>query len=186
MKTNRRRGRGGRSGHEPRVRIRQREQDVIQLTAEGRSQHDIAQLLGITQPAVSQILRRVDERWLRENVDRVAQYKAEQTRKLEHIWREAMKSWEQSKSQRTRRRQRKTTGGTGNDGGAIAEVIVDDSYGDPRYLEAARKALADIARLWGTPNTYSGSAASDDTPAVITLTIGDERTAPNFEGKKGI
>lgn len=150
----------------------------MRLATEGRSQHEIARTLGISQPAVSQILRRVDQRWLRENHDRVGQQKAEQTRKLDHLYREAMRSWEQSEAQHTRRRQRKTNATGTGETGAVAEIIVADSHGDARYLEAARRVLADLARLWGTVGANAQVDPETNAPAVFTLTLGDERTAP--------
>jgi predicted transcriptional regulator len=168
--------RGGKGGSEPRLRVRRREQEVVRLATEGRSQHEIARVVGISQPAVCHILRRVDERWLAENQDRVGRAKAEQTRKLDHLYREALHAWEQSKAQKTRRRQRKTEGLEAGAGGGVAELIVDDSHGDPRYLEAARRALADQARAWGVPDASAGQGPA--LPAVFTLTLGDERTAP--------
>jgi predicted transcriptional regulator len=174
------RGRGGKGGHEPRLRLRQREQQVVQLASEGHSQHEIARLVGISQPAVSQLLRRVDERWFRDNQDQVGRQKAEQTRKLEHVYREALRAWERSKAQRTRRRQRKTEGTAAGAGAAVAEVIVDDSHGDHRYLETARRALADLSRIWGTATPVDGAADPPAAgPVTFTLQIGDERTAPH-------
>ena len=38
----------------------------------------------------------------------------------------------------------------------VAELVVDHEHGDPRYLETARRALADLMKLWGL-----------DTPPVI-------------------
>ena len=146
-------------------------------------QHDIARALGISQPAVSKLLRRVDERWLLENHDRVARQKAEQTRKLNYLYGEAMRSWEHSKVPRTRRRQRQTNAAGTGETGAVAEVIVDDSHGDVRYLEAARRSLADLARLWGTASPQGEGDAETDAPAIITLEIGDERTAPQFTSR---
>jgi predicted transcriptional regulator len=110
MTRRRRRGRGGKGGHEPRIRTRQREAEVVELHVQGFSQGEIARRVGVTQPAVSQILSRVDRRFMRENQDRLAHYKAEQSRKLDHIYQESMRAWEGSKAQRTRRRQRKTNG----------------------------------------------------------------------------
>jgi predicted transcriptional regulator len=180
----RRGARGGKGGAEPRLRVRRREAQVVQLATEGRSQHEIARTVGISQPAVCQIVRRVDERWLRDRHEGVARHKAEQTRKLDYLYREAAHAWEQSKAQKTRRRQRKTEGQQGDAGGGVAELIVDDSHGDPRYLEAARHALADLARLWGVSTPDAPAGPGTDLPAVFMLTIGDERTAPEAVSKR--
>ena len=58
----RRTSRGGKGGAEPRRVIRQREHQVLTLTEQGWRQEAIADHLGITQAAVSKILRRVDAR----------------------------------------------------------------------------------------------------------------------------
>jgi predicted transcriptional regulator len=178
--TRKRRGsvaRGGKGGFEPRTRIRERELQVAELAAEGRSQHEISRLLGISQAAASKILKRLDERWIRENQGRIERNRAEQTRKLEHLYRQALQAWEASKAQRTRRRQRKTDGADGETGRDMAELIVDDSHGDPRYLEVARKALADLARVSGVAKPGAPEDHDDEAVEII-LKIGDERTAP--------
>jgi hypothetical protein len=69
--------------------------------------------------------------------------------RLEHIFAEAMGAWDQSKADTTRRRQRKSEGGPGGVGATVAEIVVENQHGDPRYLEEARKALADHRKLWG-------------------------------------
>jgi predicted transcriptional regulator len=144
-----RRGRGGQDGHEPRARIRTRELRTMELTVLGWSQHQIAADLGVSQAAVSKILNRVERRVLRELTATVERQKARHTLRLEHIFTEAMRAWDQSKADTTRRRQRKSEGGAGGPGATVAEIVVENQHGDARYLEEARKALADHRKLWG-------------------------------------
>ena len=144
-----RRGRGGQGGHEPRTRIRTREFRAIELAVLGWSQQQIATDLGISQAAVSKLLKRVEERILRELAEAIERQKARQTLRLEHQYAEAMRAWEQSKADATRKRQRKTQGGAGGSDSTVAEVVVQNQHGDPRYLEVARKALADVRKVWG-------------------------------------
>ena len=40
-------------------------------------------------------------------------------------------------------------GGPGGAGATVAELVVENQHGDPRYLDEARKALADQRKLWG-------------------------------------
>ena len=145
----RRRGRGGQGGHEPRARIRTRELRTMELTVLGWSQQQIAADLGVSQAAVSKILRRVEERVLRELTAVIERQKVRHTLRLEHLFAEAMRAWDQSKSDSTRRRQRKTQSAPGDPGGSIAEIVVENQHGDPRYLDEGRKALADLRKLWG-------------------------------------
>ena len=143
----RRHGRGGQHGHEPRVRVRSREMRALELSTQGWTQPQIAMELHITQPAVSKILRRVEERALREQMAVVGRQKARHTLRLEHLYAEAIRAWERSKVDTTRRRQRRTQGTNGD--ATMAELVVENEHGDPRYLEEARKALADATKLWG-------------------------------------
>jgi predicted transcriptional regulator len=147
--TRHRRGRGGQGGHEPSSRIRTRELRAIELSVLGWSQHQIAGDLGISQAAVSKLLKRVEERMLRELTETMERHKARQTQRLEHHYAEAMRAWDQSKADSTRKRQRKTQGGSGGNDATLAEVVSENQHGDPRYLEVARKALADVRKVWG-------------------------------------
>src|SRR5262245_35585369 len=101
-----RRGRGGKSGHEPRARIRTRELRAMELTVLGWSQHHIAKDLGISQAAVSKLLKRVEIRLLCELSETMGRQKAKQMLRLEHLFAEAMGAWNESKADNTRRRQR--------------------------------------------------------------------------------
>ena len=115
----------------------------------GITQYQIAVDLGVSQVAVSKILTRVEVRLLRELAATVERQKARHTVRLEHLFAEAIRAWEQSKADTTRRRQRKAEGGQRGAGATIVEIVVENRHGDPRYLEEARKALADQRKLWG-------------------------------------
>jgi transposase len=145
----RRRGRGGQDGHEPGTRIRTRELRAMELAVLGWSQPQIAADLGISQAAVSKLLKRIETRVIRELAETVERQKARQALRLEHQYAEAMRAWEDSKADTTRKRQRKTQSGSGGTDATVAEVVVENQHGDPRYLEVARKALADVRKVWG-------------------------------------
>jgi hypothetical protein len=135
----------------------------MELTVLGWSQHRIAGDLGISQPAVSKILKRIELRLLREFTGTVELQKVRHSLRLEHLFGEAMRAWEQSKADTTRRRQRKSEGGQGGANATVAEIVVENQGGNPRYLEEARKALADHRTLWGldAPHTVDVRAPSN-------------------------
>lgn len=143
-----RRGSGGQGGWEPRVRVRGRERRAVDLAVQGWTQSAIAGDLHVSQAAVSKILARADARALRELTATVERQKVRQTQRLERVFAHAMHAWDASTTDATRRRQR-TTEGRGGTGQTVAEVTVHSQHGDPRYLETARKALADLRTLWG-------------------------------------
>jgi DNA-binding CsgD family transcriptional regulator len=144
----RRKDRGGKHGHEPRSRLQLREAQVLEQLLVGRTQHQIAEALGISQPGVSKIVRRAEEKLLTDFAYKTERQRARQTLRLEHIYGQAMHAWQDSKQEGLRRRQRKTEHESGT-GSTVAELISENRHGDPRYLDEARKALTDMRKVWG-------------------------------------
>ena len=165
-------GRGGQGGHEPRAQVQAREQRVLERSVAGLSQREIAAEEGITQSAVSKILQRVEARVFKEFVARVEQQKGRQDMSLRFIFQEGMKAWEASKTDATRRVQKKTQPAAGASSTTVAQLVVENRHGDSRYLEIARKALADQRRVWGLDAPHkvdvraSAGAEGDQGPAV--------------------
>ncbi len=102
----------------------ERERKVWRLRLKSWSQENIAAELGITQSAVSQILKRLFERYYEENMVEIEQVKVEQVAQLEYIASEAMRAWVRSKKNSQRKN-------------------------DVRYLSAAMKAKEDIRKILG-------------------------------------
>ena len=142
--------------------IRRREQQVLTLTEQDWRQEAIADHLGITQAAVSKILRRVDERALRVVADQVAYRKMRGTRHLEYLSREGRRGWEQSKQGRVRRRQTKGVRADGTP--VVTQDVVIDEHPDPRMLDQARKAEEALADLHGLTGSTSSAGRSDPRP----------------------
>jgi DNA-binding CsgD family transcriptional regulator len=144
-----RRSRGGKGGAEPRQQVRAREIQVLEYLQAGCSQHQIAAALSISQPAVSKIVRRIEERLLADLAYRTERQRARQTLQLEAIFRTAMRAWEASQQDSLRKRQRKSENGAGDHGVTVAELVSENRHGDPRYLAEARAALKDLRGVWG-------------------------------------
>jgi predicted transcriptional regulator len=134
----------------------------MELTVLGWSQHQIAADLGITQAAVSKLLKRTEGRTLREMTAVIERQKVRQAMRLEHIYAQAIHAWEQSKTDRSRKRQRKTQAASGGTAATVAEIVVENQHGDPRYLEQALRALADHGSSFSA--TGSSSMTSSRTP----------------------
>lgn len=170
---------GGKQGSEPRLRIRAREQRVVTLSEQGWTQDAIARDLDISQSAVSQILRRVDERMWREIQAQCHHLRARIFRRLDHVSREACAGWEKSKAGHTKRTQTKRQDAQG--GPVITQQVTIDERPNPRLLEEARLAEEAKAALLGFGRSGDqGLTSSPEAalPTVFTLTLGDERTAP--------
>ena len=143
----RRRPRGGKGGAEPHARVRLRERQVMDYILEGHSQTAIASRLGISQPAVSKIVRRIEERLLSDVAWRIERQRARHSLRLEFLYAEAVRAWRASQEDGLRKRQRKTEAAGG--GATVAEIVSENRHGDPRYLDEARKTLADLRTIWG-------------------------------------
>ena len=115
-------GRGGQGGHEPRAAVEARELRVLERSIAGLTQRQIAAEEGITQSAVSRILRRVEGRLFDTLVARVEQQKVQQTLRLEHLYRESLQAWEASKADTTRRVQKKTQPESGGSA-TVAQIV---------------------------------------------------------------
>jgi uncharacterized protein YerC len=152
---------GGDGGAEPRLRIREREQRVLHLVIRGRTQQQIATEVGVSQPAVSKILKRVEDRLVADVAPMVERWRVRQTLRLDHVYSEAIAGWEASKQDSVRRRQRKLEAGRGP-GGTLAELVSENRPGDPSFLEVARRALADLRAIWGVnaPDRLAVSATA--------------------------
>jgi DNA-binding CsgD family transcriptional regulator len=100
-------GRGGRGGHEPRLRIQAREIRAYELSIGGKSQTEIAAALGISQPAVSTLLRRVEDRHAAEMAGDLRRLRARCIAQYQHVYNKAMQAFERSTTPLNQWRQRK-------------------------------------------------------------------------------
>ena len=144
-------GRGGQGGREPRATVQARALRVLDRSVAGLSQREIAAEEGMSQSAVSKILQssRSSASW-RNSWGGSSSKKYARRCALDHLYRESLRAWEASKADATRRVQKKTQpGSVGAPSATVAQFVVDTQHGDPRYLEVARKVLADQRRVWG-------------------------------------
>jgi len=164
--TTRRPHRGGAGGHEPAAVVHTRAQRAWDLDAAGWSQREIARELQVSQAAVSKILRRIADRG-------AAQLRDDETRQLvkalnreSFLYREAVRGYERSQQDQTRRRQRQVTDARGNVLRGIVEADVRVRDGDPRFLEQAGRALERAALLNGLTHGRSRPTPRGDPDTV--------------------
>ena len=126
-----------------RIALRQMEIEALELAALGHTQQEIGQQIGRCRSAVGALLRRVDAKLVDQLQDTGAEIKARQTHHLEVVYREAMRAWRRSQLDG---KQKKETVSTGDN---KVERTTRGQYGDPRFLDQARGALADVRTIWG-------------------------------------
>jgi predicted transcriptional regulator len=157
--------RGGAGGFEPRAVVETRAQQAWELSAAGRSQREIAVELGITQPAVSKILRRVADALAAQRRDDDDRLRERLQAREDHLYREAIRGFERSQQEQARRRQRKVTDADGNLAHTVVEADVTTRDGDPRFLEQAGRALERTATLHGLTDGRTRSTGERDAGA---------------------
>jgi hypothetical protein len=133
--------------------VRFREEVAWMLRQAGTAQARIAFELGISQSAVSRILRRVERRVLARMEAGVRAVKAKQAAQLEYIVDQAMVGWNRSKGQATEERvtrefDRDEYRGVAGRSRSTTCTRSRDSPGDPRFLVVALQALAAERELW--------------------------------------
>src|SRR5438270_8759700 len=129
--------------------VLERESKVWARTQAGYTQDQIATELGIEQGNVSRILERIQSRVLMQLTGSVESHKIQQTARLEWIYAESMRAWEQSKTPRKRAIRRTGGGDGGEDGEALETREAVDRDGDTNFLHCGMAALRDIRSLWG-------------------------------------
>jgi hypothetical protein len=143
---------------------RKRERVAFELSAtKGLTETQIAEELAkqglgeVTQQAVSKMLHRVEERMLQEMSDKVKTKKIRHEAALMKIYHDAMAAWEESKKPQKSLTTKQGPPGENGESGKVKESlsVLRDQDGDPRYLEQARQALADIRRIWGVDEPTS-------------------------------
>ena len=116
---------------------------------QGWSQREIAAALHISQAAVSKMLRRTGDGLAAEQQDARARVRARLAARYEYMYREAVKGYERSQAERTRRKKRQVTTADGTPGHTTLEADSVARDGDPRFLEQAGRALEREAQHHG-------------------------------------
>jgi hypothetical protein len=65
------------------------------------------------------------------------------------LYAQANRAWKASQLEGVRRRQRKTQGRESGGETTVAELVSESRHGDPRFLDEARRVLADLRALHG-------------------------------------
>ena len=123
------------------------------------TQERIAARLGISQSAVSQILRKLRHRYLKKNEKELEAIKNEQVAQLEYMADELFQSWERSKYTKPDESDEQKIG-----------------VGDPKLLTAAMKAKEDIRKILGADapiKTESTGKIDHSVEAKVTIYIPD-------------
>lgn len=120
-----------------------RDREAWKLRLDGLTQAEIADKIGISQPAVHKALRRVAHQLTAEFVGDARLLLATHSERLETVFRRSMQEWERSRGDQTSE--------TNEDSGGVLKTSCTrrTQTADAAHLSAAMAALRDIRNLWG-------------------------------------
>ncbi|HEV7223298.1 MAG TPA: hypothetical protein VGN42_11395 [Pirellulales bacterium] len=127
------------------MQIEQRQRQVAELTLMGRTQSEIAERLGVTQPTVSNDLAAVRAAWRQATSRDFDATFSEQLETLTLIQREAWEAWERSKEPG----HTAVIQGAGEGEPSNTRQTIKRQTGDWRFLEQVQKCLATSRALLG-------------------------------------
>lgn len=164
------------SSHGPRIRAR--EATAWARAIEGASQRTIAVELGVSQPAVSKMLRRAEAHMLAQVAEDAWAETVRQQHRLEFLYRESMVGWKRSLDDRTVKWQRRVDapGGAAEAQNAV-EMTVETQSGDPRYLREAIRILAERRTLIRIPTIAAAEIKREGPAAYDYRRLSDEELA---------
>lgn len=127
----------------------QRRKEVWDLRQKFWTYEAIAEKMGISRQAVSQLLKRITDKYYRDHLEDVERIKTEQVAEHEMIAQEAFQAWERSKKASLMIRKRTPfSGGAALDTGEQVNEQRDND-GDPRYLTIIMVAKEAIRKIVG-------------------------------------
>jgi transposase len=146
-----------------RAKARALEVAAWSLYCEGHSMPEIAAQHHVTRQAVHKAIKRAIARAMDGLTGNIREQKAAQVARLERIAELAMESFRKSCGEATKKTRRSRMRGTAE---ALDEAVVTttEPAGDPRFLEQARGALADIRKILGTDAPAKVSVTEPDRP----------------------
>jgi hypothetical protein len=121
------------------------------------TQTQIAKEFNLTSGRICQIVHALDAEVLERLTEKRSALKARQHGQLEHVAREAMRSWEESKKPAETTKTKSIDGVLGDQ----TETTISHRPGDSRYLDQALKAMDGIRKIWGLETLSSRPANAE-------------------------
>ena len=136
----------------------EREKDYvkeIELYLKGKYQHEIAEIIGVTQQQIAYDLKVIQKRWIKESKASIEQYRLRELGKIDQIEREAWEAWNESKEEFNAKITKVSKVTKDAKTGNIIPSTVDntnkteDRNGNPKYLEVIMKCIERRCKMLG-------------------------------------
>lgn len=152
----------------------QREQDLEEITRlylTGKTQAEIAGLIGVSRPQIQYDLETIRQRWRESSIINFTEAKQCELARLDELERAYWAAWEKSCGER--RKTRQETSQEGQDSNRRLRVFVDNEnlFGNPAYLAGVQYCISERCKILGlyapakiAPTTPDGEAPYDSGP----------------------
>jgi predicted XRE-type DNA-binding protein len=131
----------------------QREEDLVQITRlylQGRTQRDIAEVVGVSQGQVNHDLKLIQQRWRESSIMDMNEAKQKELARIDEVEIQFWEAWERSKNERTRARQE--SDGKSKDGKpnvVRATMEKEQRDGNPAFLAGVMSCIERRCKLLG-------------------------------------
>jgi hypothetical protein len=144
---------------------------------EGKSFRQLERDFGLSKTACWNCVRRVTEELSEQFHSKIEHIRVQQTVALQSIIGELRQAWNESNKPKVIHKSGTVTKGT-----KIDETTVKESGPDPRYLDAAVRAYADIRAIWGvdTPKKTALTDATGHGTPLSEVVVGNRDEAVEF------
>ena len=119
----------------------QLERMVSTRYAQGASQAEIAEELNVTQQHISQVLKKVLDKWTLSNIADIDKIKREELNKLNFLELEYMQAWERSKLNAEKSITKAESSNPTKPEKYTKQKVSEGQCGDPRYLEGVERVI---------------------------------------------
>jgi predicted XRE-type DNA-binding protein len=156
----------------------QREEDLVQITRlylQGRTQRDIAEVVGVSQGQVNHDLKLIQQRWRESSIMDMNEAKQRELARMDILEREYWAAWEQSKNERTRARQE--SDGKSRDGKpnvVRATMEREQRDGNPAFLAGVMSCIERRCKLLGLDAPAKAELTGKDGGALTVRIIYDD------------
>lgn len=137
----------------------------------GETQQTLADALGVSQPTISNDIRKIHDRWVESTMVDFNAAKSRELQKIDHLERTYWDAWNRSLEQST-----KTRVETGGASGNKSTVQREEMYGDPRFLRGVEFCIHTRCRVLGIYAAAEKEHGPNADGVLLRVVYGDDGT----------
>jgi hypothetical protein len=131
------------------IDIKQRRQIVAGMYLEGKTQHEIAIEVNVSQGTISNDLKAIQKLWIEKSIEAIDKKKAEELAKIDKLERTYWESWERSLEAFKSKTVKGKKAEAGKDANIEQTLKEEERVGDPRFLTGVQWCIEKRLKLFG-------------------------------------